>query len=164
MKDGIELTTEEREILRQKRRERRKKEQEKKKKEKENKKLHEMLKPQTTKLNIISGDLLEKVKKGNNVMPSNSSSVKKPSKEIKFKDEEYPDLGVKVKAKFVNDVISTEIVDSDGRIMHSDRESNSEWETEVRLTNYHFYVMYIQCGHSHFLPPLYDNIHSLCIL
>ena len=144
MKDGIELTTEEREILRQKRRERRKKEQEKKKKEKENKKLHEMLKPQTTKLNIISGDLLEKVKKGNNVMQSNSSSVKKPSKEIKFKDEEYPDLGVKVKAKFVNDVISTEIVDSDGRIMHSDRESNSEWETEVRLTNYHFYVMYIQ--------------------
>merc|ERR1711915_91350 len=116
------------EILRQKRRERRKKEQEKKKKEKENKKLQEMLKPQTTKLNFISGDLLEKVKKGSNNVPSHS--VKKPSKEIKFMDEEYPDLGVIVKPKFVNDVISTEIRDSEGKIVNSDRESNSEWETE----------------------------------
>merc|ERR1712058_118566 len=31
---------------------------------------------------------------------------------------------------FVNDVISTEIRDSEGKIVNSDRESNSEWETE----------------------------------
>ena len=60
MKEGIELTPEERELLRQKRRERRKREKELKKKEKENKVIQDIYKPRTTKLNIISGDLLSK--------------------------------------------------------------------------------------------------------
>ena len=131
MKEGIDLTPEEREILRQKRRDRRKREKEKKKQDKEVKARQEMLKPQTTKLNIITGDVLNMVKHDN----AKAKVVNKASgKGIKFMDEEYPDLGARLKKmKNVNEVISTEITDEAGRIVHSDRESNSEWETEDDL-------------------------------
>ena len=125
IKEGIELTTEERELLREKRRERRKREKEKKNKEKENKARQDMLRPQTTKLNFISGDVLNLVKNNTNPQPG-AKNIVTIDKGIKFMDEEYPDLGAKKKQ---NIVISTEIRDESGRIC-SDRESNSEWETE----------------------------------
>merc|ERR1719234_1380763 len=124
LKEGIELTPEERELLREKRRERRKREKEKKNKEKEDKARQEMMRPQTTKLNFISGDVLNLVK--NNSKPvSGAKNNGMSDRGIKFMDEEYPDLGAKVKPV----IISTEIRDEAGRI-YSDRESNSEWETE----------------------------------
>ena len=47
---------------------------------------------------------------------------------IKFLDEEYPDLSGRKKR--APQVISTEIRDEEGRLQSSERESNSEWETE----------------------------------
>jgi len=124
LKEGIELTPEERELLREKRRERRKREKEKKNKEKEDKARQDMMRPQTTKLNFISGDVLNLVK--NNSKPvSGAKNSGMSDKGIKFMDEEYPDLGAKVKPV----ILSTEIRDEAGRVC-SDRESNSEWETE----------------------------------
>eukprot|EP00092_Neocalanus_flemingeri_P022511 GFUD01024412.1.p1 GENE.GFUD01024412.1~~GFUD01024412.1.p1 ORF type:complete len:1026 (+),score=376.63 GFUD01024412.1:135-3212(+) len=128
MKDKEELTPEEREILRQKRRERRKKEKENKKKDKEESQRKEMLKPQTSKLRFISSDILNQVNK-----PSiaNKDHILK-DKGIKFMDEEYPDLGFGKKPNVVfkkEKVISSEIRDENGKLT-SDRESNSEWETE----------------------------------
>ena len=59
MKEGKdELTEIERETLRLKRRERRKREKESKKKEKEEEKRSQMLAPQTTKLNMVTGAML----------------------------------------------------------------------------------------------------------
>ena len=82
MKEGIELTPEERDILRQKRRERRKREKELKKKEKENKVIQDIYKPRTTKLNFISGELLSKCK---DVTSTGKSRMK--DNKIKFLDE-----------------------------------------------------------------------------
>ena len=128
MKEGVELTGEEREILRQKRRDRRVREKEKKRKEKEEKMRQDMLRPQTTKLNIISGDVLNLVNNSSNTHKTKINQNK--SREIKFLDEEYPDLGVRTKQEKHRRVISTEIRDEQGAIQVSDRESNSEWETE----------------------------------
>jgi len=128
MKDKEELTPEEREILRQKRRERRKREKENKKKDKEEDQRKEMLKPQTSKLRFISSDILNQVNKPN---ISNKDHVVK-DKGIKFLDEEYPDLALGQKPSMVvkkEKVISSEIRDEHGKLT-SDRESNSEWETE----------------------------------
>merc|ERR1712007_47569 len=52
----------------------------------------------------------------------------KPGKEIKFEDEEYPDLASRPTLP-KEKVISKEIRDEKGRLCQ-DRESNSEWETE----------------------------------
>eukprot|EP00090_Calanus_glacialis_P015003 TRINITY_DN23891_c0_g1_i1.p1 TRINITY_DN23891_c0_g1~~TRINITY_DN23891_c0_g1_i1.p1 ORF type:complete len:1004 (-),score=355.52 TRINITY_DN23891_c0_g1_i1:281-3292(-) len=128
MKENIELTPEEREILRQKRRERRKREKENKKKDKEEVQRQEMLKPQTSKLRFISSNILDQVKKSST--SNKEHNVK--DKGIKFLDEEYPDLGVGQKMSSAikkEKVISSEIRDEDGKLT-SDRESNSEWETE----------------------------------
>merc|ERR1719431_860028 len=129
MKENVELTPEEREILRQKRRERRKREKENKRKDKEEEKRKEMLKPQTSKLRFISSNILDQVKKTST--PSLDVNVK--DKGIKFLDEEYPDLGVGHKKSLQEikkeKVISSEIRDENGKLT-SDRESNSEWETE----------------------------------
>merc|ERR1719431_1263556 len=129
MKENVELTPEEREILRQKRRERRKREKENKRKDKEEEKRKEMLKPQTSKLRFISSNILDQVKKSST--PSSDVNVK--DKVIKFLDEEYPDLGVGQKKSLQEikkeKVISSEIRDENGKLT-SDRESNSEWETE----------------------------------
>jgi len=129
MKENVELTPEEREILRQKRRERRKREKENKRKDKEEEKRKEMLKPQTSKLRLISSNILDQVKQS----PSSNKDTNVKDKGIKFLDEEYPDLGV-VQKKSLQDikkerVISSEIRDENGKLT-SDRESNSEWETE----------------------------------
>ena len=124
MKEGIELSPEEREILRQKRRFRRKREKELKKKEKEDKQIQDIYKPQTTKLNMISGDLLNKCK----YVATDNKGKNLNENKIKFLDDEYPDLtGVKTVTKRV---LSTEIRDEQGRLQSSERESNSEWETE----------------------------------
>jgi len=128
MKENIELTPEEREILRQKRRERRKREKENKKKDKEEVQRQEMLKPQTSKLRFISSNILDQVK--NSSTSNKEHNVK--DKGIKFLDEEYPDLGFGQKMSTAikkEKVISSEIRDEDGKLT-SDRESNSEWETE----------------------------------
>jgi len=129
MKENVELTPEEREILRQKRRERRKREKENKRKDKEEEKRKEILKPQTSKLRFISSNILDQVKKSST--PSVDVNVK--DKGIKFLDEEYPDLGVGQKKSLQEikkeKVISSEIRDENGKLT-SDRESNSEWETE----------------------------------
>jgi len=129
MKDNVELTPEEREILRQKRRERRKREKENKRKDKEDEKRKEMLKPQTSKLRFISSNILDQVKQ---FSTSNKDNNLK-DKGIKFLDEEYPDLGVGPKVHIGSikkeKVISSEIRDENGKLT-SDRESNSEWETE----------------------------------
>merc|ERR1719154_135849 len=128
MKDKEELTPEEREILRQKRRERRKREKENKKKDKEEDQRKEMLKPQTSKLRFISSDILNQVNKASTTKKNTVSK----DKGIKFMDEEYPDLdgGKKPSVVFKKErVISSEIRDEHGKLP-SDRESNSEWETE----------------------------------
>ena len=125
MKEGVELTPEEREILRQKRRDRRKREKELKKKEKENKVIQDIYKPRTTKLNIISGELLSKCRDVGSTGKSRSKDNK-----IKFLDEEYPDLGKKQKVPLQAQVLHTEIRDNDGRLLTSAKESASEWETE----------------------------------
>ena len=125
MKEGIELTPEERDILRQKRRERRKREKELKKKEKENKVIQDIYKPRTTKLNFISGELLSKCK---DVTSTGKSRMK--DNKIKFLDEEYPDLARKKKVPPTVQILHTEIRDDKGRLLLSDKESNSEWETE----------------------------------
>merc|ERR1711909_178304 len=121
MKENVELTPEEREILRRKRRERRKREKEEKRKE--------ILKPQTSKLRFISSNILDQVKKSS----TPSTDVNAKDKGIKFLDEEYPDLGVGQKKNLQEikkeKVISSEIRDENGKLT-SDRESNSEWETE----------------------------------
>merc|ERR1712055_499324 len=108
MKDKVELTPEEREILRQKRRERRKREKENKRKDKEDEKRKEMLKPQTSKLKFISSNILDQVKKSST--SNKEHNVK--DKGIKFLDEEYPDLGVGQKMSIAikkEKVISSEI-------------------------------------------------------
>jgi len=128
MKDKEELTPEEREILRQKRRERRKREKENKKKDKEEDQRKEMLKPQTSKLRFISSDILNQVNKATTL----KKEIVVKDKGIKFMDEEYPDLdgGKKPSIAFKKEkVISSEIRDENGKLT-SDRESNSEWETE----------------------------------
>jgi len=128
MKDKVELTPEEREILRQKRRERRKREKENKKKDKEEERRKDILKPQTSKLRFISSDVLNQVNKPS--LPSKDNVGK--DKGIKFLDEEYPDLTVGTKSNVImkkEKVISSEIRDENGKLT-SDRESNSEWETE----------------------------------
>merc|ERR1712142_857872 len=129
MKENIELTPEEREILRQKRRERRKREKENKKKDKEEERRKEMLKPQTSKLKFISSNILDQVKQSS--IASKDATAK--DKGIKFLDEEYPDLGAGQRKSLQSikkeRVISREIRDENGKLT-SDRESNSEWETE----------------------------------
>merc|ERR1719234_1471390 len=97
LKEGIELTTEERELLREKRRERRKREKEKKNKEKEDKARQDMMRPQTTKLNFISGDVLNLVKNNSKPVSGGAKTIRMSDKGIKFMDEEYPDLRAKVK-------------------------------------------------------------------
>jgi len=130
MKENVELTPEEREILRQKRRERRKREKENKRKDKEDEKRKEMLKPQTSKLKLISSNILDQVKQST-VSVKDNNNIK--DKGIKFLDEEYPDLGVGSKKSLQGmkkeKVIFREIRDENGKLT-SDRESNSEWETE----------------------------------
>ena len=128
MKAGIELTPEEREILRQKRRDRRKREKEVKKKEKENKAIQDIYKPRTTKLNMISGDLLSKCRD-----VSSTGKSRMPDNKIKFLDEEYPDLARKKKIPPQPQILHTEIRDDEGRLLSSAKESNSEWETEEEL-------------------------------
>merc|ERR1711892_656892 len=129
MKDNVELTPEEREILRQKRRERRKREKENKRKDKEDEKRKEMLKPQTSKLRFISSNILDQVKQ----FSTSNKDHNLKDKGIKFLDEEYPDLGLGQKVRIGSikkeKVISSEIRDENGKLT-SDRESNSEWETE----------------------------------
>ena len=126
MKEGIELTPEERELLRQKRRERRKREKELKKKEKENKVIQDIYKPRTTKLNIISGDLLSKCRD-----ESSAGQSRRQENKIKFLDEEYPDLAARrKKGRPQVEILQTEIRDEAGRLLTSAKESNSEWETE----------------------------------
>merc|ERR1712013_398558 len=87
----------------------------------------EILKPQTSKLRLISSNILDQVKQS----PSSNKDTNVKDKGIKFLDEEY--LGV-VRKKSLQDikkerVISSEIRDENGKLT-SDRESNSEWETE----------------------------------
>merc|ERR1711892_533500 len=129
MKDNVELTPEEREILRQKRRERRKREKENKRKDKEDEKRKEMLKPQTSKLRFVSSNILDQVRQ----FSTSNKDHNLKDKGIKFLDEEYPDLGLGPKVHIGSikkeKVISSEIRDENGKLT-SDRESNSEWETE----------------------------------
>merc|ERR1712059_31346 len=127
LKNGEEITPEEREILRQKRRDRRKNDKERKKKEREEEKRRLMLAPQTSKLRFISSDILDQVNRPTNIGQKESFHK---DKGIKFMDEEYPDLGIMrtVPAR-KEKVISKEIRNEEGKLV-SDRESNSEWETE----------------------------------
>ena len=129
MKEGLELTEKEREILREKRRERRKREKINKKKDKEDAMRSEMLKPQNTKLKFISSSVLEQVKtdRGTNSKEGKGGAGQAGGKGIRFQDEEYPDLGTAKprQGKF----LTVEIRDEAGRLT-SDRESNSDWETE----------------------------------
>ena len=81
--------------------------------------------PRTTKLNMISGELLSKCRDGSSTGKSRSKDNK-----IKFLDEEYPDLGRKQKVPPQAQILHTEIRDDDGRLLTSAKESNSEWETE----------------------------------
>merc|ERR1711874_114056 len=81
----------------------------------------------SSKIEFISSDILQKVA---TQTPTKVATAKeKPG--IRFMDEEYPDLATTA-AKKVRPavVLSREARDGDGRLMVSDAESNSEWETE----------------------------------
>ena len=133
LKEGKEeLTEEEREVVRVKRRERRKREKENKKKEKESSALAALLAPQTSKLHLVSQEALAAMNSSAG-KPGFSTNPSSQAKGIKFEDEEYPDLGLAAarhqKKEKVRVVIHKEIRDESGRLC-SDRESNSEWETD----------------------------------